>query len=111
MRNWHRLAGGRALSRPEVNDLTVKTYPASGWDYVAEFARREYPVAIVGAEQDFLDTGAPLLKAWASQVPRLELTILPSAGHLPWIDQPEAFREALRRHLGRADDSTTAPRR
>ena len=99
VRSWHRLTGGRALFKRDVDALTVKTYPPGGWDYVAEFARRQYPVAIVAADRDFLDTGAPLLRQWARQVPRLELTVLPGAGHLPWIDQPVAFTEALKRHL------------
>jgi pimeloyl-ACP methyl ester carboxylesterase len=111
VRNWRTLTGGRALSRREVNDLTVKTYPPGGWDYVAEFARRDYPVAVIAADRDFLDTGAPLLQAWARQVPRLELTILPSAGHLPWIDQPDAFRAAVRRHLGRPDEAAAPAER
>jgi proline iminopeptidase len=96
---WRQLEGGRALFKAHVGELTTKTYPAGGWDYIAEFARRAYPVGIIVGDRDFLDMGTPLLTAWARAVPRLELSVLPEAGHLPWIDQPDAFRALLQRHI------------
>jgi pimeloyl-ACP methyl ester carboxylesterase len=29
------------------------------------------------------------------RLPRLRLEVLPGAGHLPWIDQPTAFRSLV----------------
>lgn len=104
---WRELEGGRALFKSQVGALTTKTYPASGWDYISEFARREYPVGIVVGDHDFVDMGTPLLSEWAKTVPRLKLSIIPGAGHLPWIDQPEGFREALRHHLDRVEVATS----
>lgn len=79
--------------------------------YVAEFARRAYPVGIIVGDHDFVDMGTPLLSAWARAVPRLELAVLPDAGYLPWIDQPEAFRTLLQRHLDRGGPPTPSARR
>lgn len=107
---WRRLEGGRALFKAHVGALTTRTYPAGGWDYVTEFARRAYPVGIIVGDHDFLDMGTPLLSAWARSVPRLELSVLPGAGHLPWIDQPEAFRTLLQRHIDRGAAATPGTR-
>jgi pimeloyl-ACP methyl ester carboxylesterase len=107
---WRQLEGGRALFKANVGALTTKTYPAGGWDYIAEFAQRAYPVGIIVGDRDFLDMGTPLLSAWARAVPRLELSVLPDAGHLPWIDQPDAFRALLQRHLDPGGPTTPSAR-
>lgn len=107
---WRGLEGGRTLFKAHVGPLTTKTYPAGGWDYVAEFAQRSYPVGIIVGDRDFLDMGTPLLSAWARAVPRLQLSILPDAGHLPWIDQPDAFRALLQHHIGRSELATAGAR-
>jgi proline iminopeptidase len=111
VRKWRDLTGGRALFKAHVGSLTSKTYPAEGWDYVTEFARRSYPVSVIVGDHDFLDMGTPLLRAWSRSVPRLELSVIPDAGHLPWIDQPEAFRQLLQRHLDRTDAAAPNPSR
>jgi proline iminopeptidase len=105
---WRQLEGGRALFKSHVGALTTKTYPPGGWDYISEFARRTYPVGIVVGDHDFVDMGTPLISEWARAVPRLELSVVPGAGHLPWIDRPDVFREALRHHLDRAELATSS---
>ena len=35
----------------------------------------------------------------AASLPHARLVIIPKAGHSPWIEQPKATREALRRFL------------
>jgi proline iminopeptidase len=104
---WRQLEGGRALFKSHVGALTTKTYPAGGWDYISEFARRTYPVGIVVGDHDFVDMGVPLISEWVRAVPRLKLSVVPGAGHLPWIDRPEGFREALRHHLDRPEPATS----
>ena len=104
---WRQLEGGRGLFKSHIGALTTKTYPTGGWDYISEFARTDYPVGILVGDHDFVDMGTPLLSEWVRSVPRLELRIIPGAGHLPWIDRPEAFREALRHHLDRVGEKAT----
>jgi proline iminopeptidase len=101
VRNWRRLTGGRALFKGHVNQLTSKTYPASGWDYVHEFKQRSYPVGIVVGDHDFLDFGNPLLEKWVQGIPQIELRIVKNAGHLIWVDQPERVSEEVHRLLER----------
>ena len=101
VRNWRLLTGGRALYKAHVDELTTKTQPVSGWDYVQEFAQRAYPVAIVTGDHDFLDFGNPLARKWVQAVPRIELRIVPGAGHMIWIDQPARVSQELDRLLQR----------
>ncbi len=98
---WPRLTGGRALYKGHVFELTAKTYPPSGWDYVQAFKNQSYPVSIIAADHDFLDFNNLLVRKWAGEVPRLKLTVVEKAGHLLWLDQPEVFARQLAQHLGR----------
>jgi pimeloyl-ACP methyl ester carboxylesterase len=96
---WPLLTGGRGLYKGHVGDLTAKTYPSSGWDYIDEFSRRPYQVGIIVGDHDFLDFGNGIIKKWTQGMPRIAVTIIEKAGHLPWIDQPEALAAHLLRHL------------
>jgi pimeloyl-ACP methyl ester carboxylesterase len=99
IRNWRKLMGGRALYKSHVNELTTKTYPASGWNYVRDFKRHGYPVGVIVGDHDFLDFGNHVMKKWIDGESRIKLSVIERAGHLPWIDQPERFAAELRRHL------------
>jgi proline-specific peptidase len=98
---WPRLTGGRALYKGNVFELTAKTYPPSGWNYVQAFANQSYPVSIIAADHDFLDFNNLLVRKWAGEVPRLKLSVVENAGHLLWVDQPEMFAKVLVQHLER----------
>lgn len=89
------LLGGRAMYKAHVFTLTANTYPASGWNYINEFGKHSYPVTIILGDHDFLDFGAVLAKKWTSEVPRIKFHLVQKAGHLLWIDQPEAFLKQL----------------
>lgn len=56
------------------------------------------PVALLWGEQDSI---TPLAQARALQgwMPQATLTVLPQVGHIPHIERPEAFAEALRGQL------------
>lgn len=101
VRNWPGLTGGRALYQGQVFGLTARTYPSEGWDYISEFNQHEYPISFIAASHDFLDFGNGLLKKWAHEVKGAKLDIIPGAGHVVWVDQPVAFRDALRASLRR----------
>jgi proline iminopeptidase len=89
------LLGGRAMYKANVFTLTANTYPASGWNYIREFSKASYPVAIIMGDHDFLDFGASLAKKWSNELPRIKLQIIPKAGHLLWVDQPAEFTKRL----------------
>lgn len=99
IRNWTELDNGKALYKGNVFDLTAKTYPKSGWDYFSEFQEQNYPISIILGDHDWLDFGNNLNEKWSKDVPRIKMTSIENAGHIPWIDQPIEFTKQLRIHL------------
>jgi pimeloyl-ACP methyl ester carboxylesterase len=54
----------------------------------------DVPVLVVGGERDAL-TGVVSVVAVAASFPRAETVVIPRAGHFPWVDEPESFRDAV----------------
>lgn len=79
--------------------LVEATYPAAGWDYINEFKKQGYPVGIIIGHQDFLDFENHLIKKYASEVPRVKLSVIENAGHFLWLDQPKVFAKTLQLYL------------
>jgi len=52
------------------------------------------PVLAVGGELDAM-TGAEAAAVVAAAFPQGTATVVPGAGHFPWVDQPAAFRAAV----------------
>jgi len=71
-----------------------------GLDYLDRLGQIALPVTLIVGAND-----KPLPEAMAeirTRIPGARLEIIPDAGHLPNIDQPEAFDAALLRHFERA---------
>ena len=73
-----------------------------GLNYLAELARISLPCTlIVGAN----DGPLPLaMRDIQALIKGSEIVVIPDAGHLPNIDQPELFNAALFRHLERVTE-------
>ncbi|WP_299112350.1 alpha/beta hydrolase [uncultured Winogradskyella sp.] len=93
---WTQLDNGKALYKGKVYDLTAKTYPEKGWNYFLEFNKHTYPISIIIGDHDWLDFGNGLYKKWTKEVPRIKMTSIKNAGHMPWIEQPKEVTKALR---------------
>lgn len=52
------------------------------------------PVLVVGGERDGA-TGVDAVHEVAGSFPDARTTVVPRAGHFPWVDEPEAFRDAV----------------
>jgi len=89
------MAGGRALYKGHVAELTEKTYPKDGWNYIREFGKQLYPVTIISGDHDFLDFGNALATKWSKEVQSIKLEIINHAGHMIWLDQPAEFENRL----------------
>ncbi len=96
---WTELSNGKALYKGKVYDLTARTYPKDGWNYYAEFKKQKYPISIIIGDHDWLDFGNNLYKKWNKEVPRIKMTSIKNAGHMPWIDQSTELIKQLRIHL------------
>ncbi|MCS7014264.1 MAG: alpha/beta hydrolase [Chloroherpetonaceae bacterium] len=56
------------------------------------------PTLVVVGEEDEL-TPPALAKSMAEKIPNAQLEIIPKAGHLPNLEQPERFNELMLKHL------------
>jgi pimeloyl-ACP methyl ester carboxylesterase len=56
------------------------------------------PVLVVGGERDAL-TGVAAVHAVAASFPSASTTVVPGAGHFPWVDEPQSFATAVRSFL------------
>ncbi len=61
---------------------------------LASLATLPVPVLVVGGERDAL-TGVESVHAVAASFPHASTTVLPRAGHFPWVDEPDAFHAAV----------------
>jgi len=77
-------------------------YPP-GPDYDVEAVRESLgairaETLIVVGERDAL-TGASVAERFAAAIPRAEVAVLSGAGHFPWVDEPDAFRDTVEKFL------------
>lgn len=54
----------------------------------------DVPVLVLGGERDAL-TGVASVDLVAGSFARAQTVVLPRAGHFPWVDEPDAFRDAV----------------
>ena len=101
IRNWRKFKGGKPFFNPKSYQLTNQSMPNDGWNYIENFVRTKVPVTVIVGDHDFLDMGGKLIQKWMKEVPDSEVILIPKAGHEIWADQPERFREALKKGLER----------
>ena len=104
---------GRWDERTQAHAATAETQtsrraelgfrPASDTDLdvpalLAGLAAVTAPVLVVGGERDAL-TGVAAVHAVAGAFPHATATVLPRAGHFPWVDEPEIFAAVVREFL------------
>ena len=102
---WRELRGGPRFYNPRVGEAIDRRYTPAQRDslwrrFLPALDQFQGPVVAIAGEEDFVDPGAALWRYAAARLPRLRLEVLPGAGHLPWIDQPTAFRALVNDALG-----------
>jgi len=60
------------------------------------------PTLLIWGQQDRIDPPQPAAIAIAQRLPNAHLVLMPDAGHMPWLDQPEACATLIREFLARA---------
>lgn len=78
-------AGQAAESEPE------------GYDFTADLEALEVPILVVAGDDDFIPLESH--RAWTANVPNARLEVIEDAGHIAWIDRPEAVLEAIADYL------------
>ncbi|MFE9748558.1 alpha/beta fold hydrolase [Saccharothrix saharensis] len=68
-------------------------------DYVDSLSRATVPVLVVVGEEDEY-TPVAVAERMHATIPGSELAVIPGSGHLPNLERPEEFTDALERFLG-----------
>ncbi len=63
-------------------------------DLRTDIGRIDAPTLVVVGEDDFI-CDVTAARGMAQLIPGARLTVIPEAGHFPWVEQPAAFRAAL----------------
>jgi pimeloyl-ACP methyl ester carboxylesterase len=87
--DWPRLAMVRSIYR-QITYLDPVVYD---WQHI------QAPTLVIGGDQDGANFPA-LAKHVADTVPHSELALIPGVGHVPHIQVPEIFNQALLKFLG-----------
>jgi proline iminopeptidase len=95
---WRQLRGGMAFYNPRAGSDASKSMPEA-YDFVSLLRSRSCPTSVILGDHDIGDMGARVIREQLAGVPRVELTVIRNAGHVLWIDQPAAVRQALDRAL------------
>ncbi|MCI4362963.1 MAG: alpha/beta hydrolase [Thermoplasmata archaeon] len=85
----------RAMMTPSGNEFVVEGTLA-GWDARPELARLPMPVLVLVGRHDFFHDAS---RRMAARIPGARLVVLPRASHLAHLEQPGAFRGAVRGFL------------
>lgn len=92
----HLLKGGRAYYKPSAS-VMVETVD---WKYdYRSVLNASAATTVINGDHDFFDFGGELFGQQLKAYERIELKILPTAGHNSWIDTPSLFRNYLKAAL------------
>jgi pimeloyl-ACP methyl ester carboxylesterase len=97
LEHWRELRGGKAFYNPAVGRAIARHRAPS--DFRPDLRRRPCATAVIIGDHDFVDMGGTMWQRQAREVGNIALTIIPDAGHIAWIDQPDRFREAVQQAL------------
>jgi pimeloyl-ACP methyl ester carboxylesterase len=96
----HAASADRQSSRRAELGFAAGTEEVDVPGLLAALRRLAAPVLVVGAELDAA-TGLDSVQAVAGCFSRVETVVVPGAGHFPWVDEPEAFRDVVADFLDR----------
>jgi len=97
---WDERTQAHALTADRQSSRRAELGFAAGADEVdvpallARLGQVQSPVLVVGGERDAV-TGVVSVNAVAASFPNASAVVLPGAGHFPWVDEPDAFCEAV----------------
>ena len=91
------VAAGLARSRATAQRLASDPYmhdPA----LAARLGALTLPVELVWGSDDGI-VPVSYARSWLDALPQAQLTVVPDAGHLPHVEQPQAFLDVLAREV------------
>lgn len=96
---WDERAQSHAAGADRQMSLRASAGYAPSPDFDPDEARESLrdiraEVLVIVGDRDAL-TGAAVGEQFATVIPRAEVAVLAGAGHFPWVDEPDAFRETV----------------
>lgn len=97
---WREQRGGQVFYDQGAGSAAGRSMDPEA-DFLDDLGAHPYPITVIMGDHDFADMGLRLYRRWFDGLGNVELVELEDAGHVAWIDRPQAFREALERALER----------
>jgi pimeloyl-ACP methyl ester carboxylesterase len=96
--NVSRSRGKLCASPPPALASSLKVYASvfdsvGDWDWRDRLGNLRVPTLVIHGEQDAIPLDAA--REWASVLPDARLVVLPDAGHLSYVEQPDLFFAAV----------------
>ncbi|GAB3023831.1 hypothetical protein GCM10027051_30520 [Niabella terrae] len=91
IKNYNLLKGGRAYYNQDAS-IMVETV---NWKYDYRNPMNNTKTTIINGAYDFFDFNGDCFKSLLKGFPNIQLDIIPDAGHVSWVDNPELFRQYL----------------
>lgn len=99
---WRQMKGGRIFYNEPAGQAAVKTIPQE-YDFSAALANHPYPLTVINGAYDLLVDIRPDGLLWkklhATEVRNMSLVIIDKAAHCLWVDEPDVFRNELKKAL------------
>ena len=104
----HAAGADRQSSKRALLGFWVGAEEVDDYGILAGLKRVTAPVLVIGAQRDAL-TGVASVQLVADCFSKASTAIIPGAGHFPWVDEPQGFRDAVSGpHLAVARDHRAA---
>lgn len=95
VRLWKKMKGEFYYSQ-EAGNAAAQSM-AESWDFTKSLKSLGFPVYVIHGDDDFIPLS--MHKKWTEEIENVELKIVKKAGHVSWIDQPEAVNEIVHEYL------------
>jgi proline iminopeptidase len=93
---WPLLRGGGVFYNNSAGQAAAMSMEGlAPWDFPRKWRSHEHPVTVIIGDHDFADWQAALSRHWFENDDHVRLIVLDRAGHIPWLDRPATFRQAL----------------
>ncbi|SFN74180.1 Pimeloyl-ACP methyl ester carboxylesterase [Chryseobacterium oleae] len=91
IRKHNFVKGGRAYYNQDASIMTESV----NWKYDYRNILNTIKTTIINGDYDFLDFHGEILQSQLKEYRKIELKLIPNAGHNSWIDHPNLFRKHL----------------
>ena len=100
---WRQMEGGQVFYSQTAGSAAARSMDAErGWDFLDDLAAHPFALTVINGDHDLVGFGGSLHRRQLEPLERARFVLLEDAGHNAWVDQPQAYRQALAAALERA---------